>query len=182
MATSFGIDPSLRHGSVVKVAGSGELEFEEVFSWNKKSKVSIGQTAKMTQIRQLSGAITQAIADTASGKEYVIVEFDRNSVYWRSGKLQIVTLALFIGFLTAELSQLGFRVSLFKPKEIREFYGFGKGDKEAFQHHFSTYFRSYLQPSSYDLLLECAGSDKFDATMIAMIYHIGGALWARKKG
>lgn len=130
---TYGFDPGLRHGAIVyaKFAlGSTEHHLEELtvdYKWTKRdahlSKDSDGPT------------IAQFVHDALLPKfsrpaTMVGVEWDPQSVYWHTYKVQIVTTGFMIGYLMRGLQTSGLPLVFVTPKQLRAAFGISSKDKE----------------------------------------------------
>ena len=163
---SYGVDASLRHGSIqqIKRLENHHYSFSEVFYWHSKGP-SLSEKSTLSEIGQFATSITGTLLNLELGP--VLIEFDPRSVYWRSGKLQIVTMAVFLGYLVGFLHSVGYPALSVSPRESRQFYGFTQGKKEEFHNHFlnlATHctFTPNLSP---DLI----GSDQLDALLVGLM-------------
>lgn len=168
---AYGLDASLRHGSLVKITrdSSGVYSWDSVFEWGKKGP-SIGEKSSLREIVKFALLLSRALMNHEHAP--VLIEFDPRSVYWRSGKRQVVTMALFLGCLVGILYALGYPAIFITPEESRRFYRFTKGKKKEFQEHFlilMDHFSIFPKLSKRDLL----ETDQLDAILIGMM------LWTR---
>lgn len=166
---AYGFDASMRHGSLVKLekataCGHIHYAWTEVFKWGKKSE-GFGTKAPYQEIGIWAMKVVESLKGHPEGP--VIIEFDPNSVYWRAGKRQIVTFAYFLGSVASELAHQGFPSIFVTPREIRSCFGFTKGDKETFHHHFLDLIDDHIIIPTLDDLI---GTDTLDAFTMALMY------------
>lgn len=135
---TYGIDPGLRHGSVVgtiwKLNDQGNLgikRFGELYSWTKKDDVSIGEKSSLEAVKQLAQEIVDSILleHPPSCPLLIAIDWDKTSVHWRGRKIQVVQLALLVGMIMGLLPNNAYFIG-FSPREIRKELGLGKATKE----------------------------------------------------
>ncbi len=166
----YGVDPSLRHGSIVQVwKEPAGLCWLPVVEWSGKQGLS--EKSDVLEVSQHVSWIFKTLSIAPRGP--VVIEFDPTSVYWRSGKRQIVTLAWFLGYFVARLHTSGFTTVIVTPAIVRKLYGFSTGPKEEFQQYFKTLFTQEFAPKQLDDLDPLKGSDTLDAIMLAHSYFLG---------
>jgi len=170
MDFTYGIDPSLRHGSVIQLWKSSSVyDWREILNWSGRRGLS--ENSDSIDIGEHVSWIFETLDCLPRG--LVVIEFDPTSVYWRSGKKQIVTLAWFLGYLVSRLHSSGFKTLILTPRTVRTIFGFQKGPKEEFQKFFLDFYHQDFTSKAFDKVSPSEGSDVLDAVMIAYAPILG---------
>jgi Holliday junction resolvasome RuvABC endonuclease subunit len=124
--TSYGLDPSLSHGSLVKtVLGCNPdtrelklLAFEEIYNWDKKDYERLRLESGEPAIARLAHRITACIY--AAGPAPVAVDWDPRSVYWRTQAKGVVQLAVLYGMIYYAGMTIGSPIISLTPDYVRQ--------------------------------------------------------------
>lgn len=129
---SYGFDPGLRHGMLIRATfdwtskGSVVLSsFDECFSWPKKHvSEGIGEKSPPVEVYELTKLIIKGMTKVDEYMNHPIgIDFDPVSSFWRSRRLQLVQMGFFIGYMTHAAHALGHPVINLPPHVIRKKFG-----------------------------------------------------------
>lgn len=125
--TVYGLDPALRHGSLLRATWNfaGKIpelaEVNEIYKWSQSSSVSCGVKDDPAQIQRLSMAILRSLKDHPAG--YFSIDWDFNVGISVARKTQLVRMSYFMGYLTRCLQGRGNIVVMFAPLRVRRAFG-----------------------------------------------------------
>ncbi len=168
MTKSFGADLSLNHGSVVAVEmtadGKEVIQVESIYKWDKKDSHKLTLKSSMSEIHKKVAEICRPMSGFENAR--VAVDWAGMSVYWRTKKLFVVQMGLFVGMLYSRAMEKAIQINFITPKELREYFLLPqKISKEDFQKYVLMLFSP---PTSF---LQWANDDDIDAYILA-IYNI----------
>lgn len=170
MIAAYGLDPSLRHGvlAYTETDASGRLlRYDQVYQWTAKDDLSLSRGAEPTAIYELSADILRSIREHGNRTSWFAVDWDPNSVNWKTNKLQIVTLSYFMGYLAQGLHQLSIVPTYYPPNELRRDLGLAKNtDKDSVWNSFKYNFGHLLGNS---LPRPSKQGDEIDAFILAYL-------------
>lgn len=132
---TFGFDPGLRHGVLLSASWDFSTEpvtiahYSVIRQWKKPRRKDKGQEgvdwlaedSVFRNIYQFSNGIVEALIQSPDYYHHPIaVDYTPYSIYWQSRRMQGVTLAFFLGYLTRAFHTLGHPVIFLSPAIVRE--------------------------------------------------------------
>lgn len=173
--TTYGFDPSFRHGALVESTFDLKtpklIRMEKAFLWEKSRRSSpnsgFGEKSSPHEVF----AFAQKIAHSLSTREVLPIacDWDPQSVYWRGSKIQVVQLAIFLGYFSRSVHSMGFPIVFVSPTQVRDSFGLPKtkasGVKKEILHY---WFMQNVDLGKYtDELLE--NSDVMDSVILGYL-------------
>ncbi len=165
----FGGDLSLNHGAIVRLVYNHTddliASIDEVHRWDKKDKSKLTLKSTPKEILEKADTIKYAIFHRFPKDvgETLVVDWSPQSVYWRTRKIQIVQMSLFMGMLFATKPDYNISVDFVSASDLRSFWGLPSNvSKEKLQE----IVLSYHKPPP--LFLTWAEEDDIDAYILAL--------------
>lgn len=166
----YGFDPGLRHGSIISLTGPKPYMYNLEAFWTKSVGGGMAAKADPHEIAEFAQNFAfNMLKGLAPGP--IFIEYDKNSVYWRAQKIQVVTLGMFLGYFSSMAHMLGLPVVFLRNRDIRSVYGFTKGSKEKFQQHFLDNCLEDFNENVQQDMVDLKGSDTLDSIITAAVYY-----------
>jgi len=178
---TYGFDPGLGHGAILHCVweltekSHKLVACETVSAWIKKDKNPLNRLHAKSTPLEISQFVHKILPMFSKPAISVGIEYDPNSVYWRTQKSQIVTLAFMLGALCHGLQSMGLPTIFIKPHQVKSAFGIlPKETKDQYR------VRPLQMVDSPKLLGVSSGKflpdlsdDEYDALMIAYIAAVG---------
>ena len=169
-AQSYGFDPSFRHGALVHATfqfGQDKdvlTNWNVIYSWSGKS-AGFSPASPPAVVFGLSQQLLSPLKH--SPIQPIAIDWEPQSVYWRASRIQVVQLALFLGYVTRGMHAIGFPVVYLTPTDIRKFARLKNRQAEKIETH--DWFCSQVDVSRYSTFLTGKNTDFMDATILAYV-------------
>lgn len=120
MDKAYGADLSLNHGAIVAVTmeGTSVTGVDSIFSWTKKDNHSLKLKSSPSALYSTARDLVLSIP----GEAVLVLDWSGQSVYWRTTKLFVVQMGLFLGMVYALAKKRKISVLEVTPKELREYF------------------------------------------------------------
>lgn len=132
--TSYGFDPSLNHGALVKSTFLFTCDEVHVVSavlsyeWKSKSE-ALTEKSRPTEVFKLINLMFQGITQNDVGP-VIGVDYDDRAAYWTRRPGQVAKLQFLIGYFSCAAHSLGCPVIMISPQNVRRLLELPqKGDK-----------------------------------------------------
>lgn len=157
---TYGFDPGLRHAVLLYTLFDFEnkrVEAEIAHQWTKKDPhLSISSTP--LEISAFTQGIIKKVTEPAMA---VGIEWDMNSVYMRTQKVQVVVTSFMIGYLSRGIQAKGFPMIFMTPAQLKGYFSIPpRDDKKTYMARPLYDFQSwelpkliYKDPDCYDAFL-----------------------------
>jgi len=120
--SAYGADLSLNHGAVVHIHMQDDsvTSVTSIYRWDSKDSHKLSLKSTPSEIYRTVREIFLAVLPPANS--LVAVDFASQSVYWRTKKIFVVQMGLFMGMLYSEFKNHTSTISFVIPKDLREYF------------------------------------------------------------
>ena len=126
MAIIYGIDPSLRHGAVVRTEWDGDellLSAYLCMVWKKGDGFSVGLEDDISRLMILAETVSGALRSTIRAHDdfhpVVGIDWTPDYSFSRSPKALAKRMGYFMGYLSARINSMAGEVLFITPQELR---------------------------------------------------------------
>lgn len=167
--TAYGIDPALRHGAVVIITATApwnivrdkpQIMWTLLYTWGNKYHPGVKTGSDLNLILSLSKRVSGSLCTYPGLRGGV--DYTYETIFWRSSKMSLVTMAIFIGMLYAQLNYQHNPPIMLSTKTVYSFFGMKPGSTKQDLHR--TFLNTVELVNSPKI-----GSDELDAIILAYI-------------
>jgi hypothetical protein len=127
----LGFDPGLRRGAFVSAQSSIKNDVLEIESWEVIYSWNDHVLSKRSSPFEISTFLHNRILSKIEGPVIsAAIEWDPSSVYWRAQRLQVVTTAFMLGYLTRGLQTMGIPSIWVTPHHLKRIFNISPSEKK----------------------------------------------------
>jgi len=135
LQSSYGFDPSLRHGALVHASFMFQVDkaflasATLIYSWKPSHPLSLTENSPPSDVFFLIDSIITSFPSLAEGS-IVAIDYDDRAAYWTKRPGQVAKLQFLSGYFAKASHYLGCPTVMLAPSTVRRFLGLPmKGDK-----------------------------------------------------